>query len=142
MNGQLNWRAIGIAVAIGLAGSLVMGLLFRVFPFDASERPMWLFFVFSYGAGALLDIAVGGTAGALARVRGALHGLVAGAIATVLAPLIGFAMMWVETGGEVPLGLVEFYAGIAISGVVGIALATAAGAVATRIAAKHAATSA
>lgn len=129
----MNWRAIGVAVAVGLGGSLLVGMVFRLFPFDASERPMWLFLALSYGAGAVLDIAVGAIAGALARVRGALHGLVAGSIATLLSPLIGFAVLWVETRGEVPLGLLQFYAGIAVSGVVGIALSTMAGAIAVRM---------
>jgi hypothetical protein len=130
----MNWRAIGIAVAVGLGGSLLMNVLFRLFPFDAGERPMWVFFALSYGAGALLDIAVGATAGTLARVRGAVHGLVAGIIATVLAPVVGYAIFLVETRGAAPLGLIEFYAGIAVSGLIGIALAAAAGEVAVRVA--------
>ena len=133
----MNWKAIAIGVAVGLAGALLLGIAFRVFPFDATERPLWIFMAISYGAGALIDIAVGATAGAIARQRGAMHGLIAGAIATVLAPLVGFTMMWVETRGAPPIGFIEFYAGIAVNGLIGIALSTAAGAVAAPIAAKQ-----
>jgi hypothetical protein len=129
----VNWRAIGIGVAIGLGGSLVLGVMFRMFPLEADGR-LWIFLTLSYLAGGVIDIATGATAGALARTRGAVHGLVAGVIATLVSPLLGYAMFWVETRGEAPLGLLEFYAGIAISGLIGIALATAAGAVAARIA--------
>lgn len=136
----MNWRAIGIGVAIGLGGTLLLGVLFRLLPWEAGEH-LWMFMALSYVAGALIDIAAGATAGALARTRGALHGFVTGVIATLVSPLLGYARFWVETRGEAPLGLLQFYAGIAVSGVIGIALATAAGAVAARIAAKRPASS-
>lgn len=129
----MNWRAIGIGVAIGLGGSLVLGVMFGLLPWEAGEH-LWMFMALSYVAGGLLDIAAGATAGALARTRGALHGSVTGVIATLVSPLLGYARFWIETRGVAPLGLLAFYAGIAISGLIGIALATAAGAVAARIA--------
>ena len=132
----MNWRAIGIGVAVGLGGSLVLGVLFRMLPWEAGER-LWIFMALSYVAGGLVDIATGAVAGALARTRGAMHGFVAGTIATVVSPLLGYAMFWVETRGEAQLGLLQFYAGIAVSGLIGIALATAAGAVAAQLATKR-----
>ena len=138
----MNWRAIGIGVAVGVGASLALGVLFRAFPHDASERPLWIFLALSYVAGGLIDIAVGATAGWLARVRGAMHGLIAGAIATILSPLIGYASFWIEMRGAPPLGLLDFFAGMAISGVIGIAIAAAAGAVAARIAASRSGASA
>jgi hypothetical protein len=130
----VNWKAIGIGVGVGVGCSLLMGVLFRIFPFDASAHPLWIFMLLSYGAGALIDIATGATAGALARTRGALHGLLAGAIALLLSPLIGYAMMWVETRGEPPIDVLAYAFVILVRGLVGVALATAAGAVAAYIA--------
>lgn len=128
----MNWRAVGIGAAVGVGGTLVLGVLFRLFPWEVGDR-LWLFLALGYLTGGIVDIATGATAGALARRRGALHGLVAGTIATLLSPLIGYALFWVQTRGAAPLGLLDFFAGVAVSGVLGIALSTAAGAIAARV---------
>ena len=49
----MNWRAIGIGVAVGLGGSLVLGVLFRMLPWEAGER-LWIFMALSYVAGGLV----------------------------------------------------------------------------------------
>jgi hypothetical protein len=134
----MNWRAIGIAVMVGLGGSLILGVLWRVFPLSTEHVPLWAIMAMSYGLGAILDLATGAVAGALARVRGALHGLTAGAITSVLSPLIGLTMMLVEGRGTLPVPLLDYALAIAGSTVVGIVLATIAGAIAAPIASRHA----
>jgi hypothetical protein len=134
----MNWRAIGIAVMVGLGGSLILGVLWRVFPPSTEHVPLWAIMALSYGLGAILDLATGAVAGALARVRGALHGLTAGAITSVLSPLIGLTMMLVEGRGTLPVPLLDYALAIAGSTLVGIVLATIAGAIAAPIAARHA----
>jgi hypothetical protein len=92
-------------------------------------------YVFSYGAGALVDIACGATAGALARRRGALHGMLAGLIAALVSPLLGYATMWVQGRGTAPIDFASYLLAIAGSSLVGVVLAALAGLVAARIAA-------
>ena len=133
----MNWRAIGIGVAVGIGGSLALNVLFHLFPFDGEKHPMWAILAISYGTGALLDIAVGATAGWLAAQRGAVHGLLAGMIVSLVTPLIGFALMWVRERGHVPIELLPYLFAVAWGALLGIALSTIAGTVAAPLAAKH-----
>ena len=134
----MNWRAIGIGVAVGIGGSLVLNVLFHLFPFDGEKHPMWAILAISYGTGALLDIAVGATAGWLAAQRGAIHGLLAGVIVSLVTPLIGFALMWARERGHVPIELLPYLLAVAWGALLGVALSTIAGAIAAPIAARQA----
>jgi hypothetical protein len=131
----IDWRAVGIGAAVGIGGGLLLHLLFRVFPISVEEGRIWLVYVLNYGGGMLVDAACGATAGVLARRRGALHGLLAGAIAALLSPLIGFAMMWMETRGAPPIQVSAYLIAIATGALLGTAIATAAGAIGARAAA-------
>ena len=135
----IDWRAVGIGAAVGIGGSLLLNVMYRVFPIDVERHGLWLVYALSYGGGALIDAACGATAGALARRRGALHGLLAGGITALVAPLVGFIMMWVETRGLPPIELLPYLVALATGALIGIAIATAAGFVAARIAAASAA---
>jgi hypothetical protein len=123
----MDWRAIGIGVAVGIGGALVLNVLFGLFPLDAEKHPMWAILAISYGTGALLDIAVGATSGWLAARRGALHGLLAGLIVSLITPFMGFAIMWVRERGNVPIDLLSYLLAVGGSALFGIALATGAG---------------
>ena len=138
MNAPLSWKAIGLGVAVGIGGALLMSIVWRVFPFDASERPLWMVYVLSYAAGVLIDAATGATAGWLARVRGAAHGFFAGLIAGVISPFIGFAFILVETRGAAPIEWGGYFTQVAIGAAIGIVVAAVAGAIAARLAAKDA----
>jgi hypothetical protein len=134
---RIEGRAVGIGVAVGLAGTLLLGMAFRLMPFDVERHGLWLIYAFSYGAGALIDIACGATAGALARRRGALHGALAGLIANLLSPLIGYATMLVQGRGTAPIEFGSYVLAIAGSSLIGVVLATIAGAIAARIALRY-----
>jgi hypothetical protein len=133
----MNWRAIGIAIAVGIAGSLALGMLFHLFPFDAEKHPMWAILAISYVSAALVDIAVGATAGWLAARRGALHGLLAGLISGLISTLMGFAMMWVRTRGAVPIEFLPYVFALLWGLLLGVVLATLSGAVAAWLAARQ-----
>jgi hypothetical protein len=130
----MNSRALMLGVLVGLGGTLLLGLLFTVFPLDANERPMWAILLLSYAAGALVDVATGATAGWIARQRGALHGLLVGVIANLLSPVLGYGMMWLRIGREHPLDIVEYAFAILPGSVMGVLLAMLAGMVAATIA--------
>jgi hypothetical protein len=133
---RTDWRAVGIGVAVGLAGTLLLGMVFRLMQFDVERHGPWLIHVFSYGAGAVVDIACGATAGALARRRGALHGVLAGLGASLASPVVGYVTMLVQGHGTAPIELDAYLLAIAFSSGVGIVLATVAGAIAAPIAAR------
>ena len=133
---RIDWRAVGIGVAVGLAGTLLLGMAFRLIQFDVERHGLWVIYAFSYGMGALVDIACGATAGALARRRGALHGLLAGLVAAFVSPLLGYVTMWVQGRGTAPVEFGPYLLAIAGGSLIGVVLATIAGAVAARIAAR------
>lgn len=135
---MLSWRAIGIGAAVGIGGSMLLGLLFQLFPFDGEKHPVWAIVAISYASGALVDIAAGATSGWLAARRGALHGLLAGLAVGLLSPLLGFAMMWVRERGQVPIGFVTYLQGMVPGAALGVFLATLAGALAARLARRQA----
>ena len=138
----MNGRAIGIGAAVGIGGSMLLGVLFQLFPFDGEKHPLWAILAISYASGALVDIAAGATAGWLAARRGALHGLLAGLISGLVSPLLGFAMMWVRERGAVPIEFVPYLfavsSGVALGVLVAAISGAISGAVAARIAAKQA----
>lgn len=138
MADRIDWPAVGIGAAVGLAGTLLLSMVFRLLPFDVERHGLWAIYVFSYGAGALIDIACGATAGALARQRGALHGMLAGLIAALVSPLLGYATMWVHGRGMAPIGFASYLLAIAGSSLVGVVLAALSGLIAARIAAASA----
>jgi hypothetical protein len=136
--GGVDWRAVGIGAAVGIGGSLLLGVLMRLVPFDFERHGMWTYQLLTYGAGGLVDLACGATAGALAGRRGALHGLLAGAITAVVSPLLGLAMFFVTTRFAVPLDVLPWLLAVATGALLGIVLATLAGAVAARLAPRRA----
>lgn len=132
--GGVDWRAVGIGAAVGIGGGLVLGVLIRLVPFDFERYGMWTYQLLTYGAGGLIDLACGATAGALARPRGALHGFLAGTIASLVSPLLGLVMFFVTTRFAAPLDVLPWLLAVATGVVLGIVLATLAGAIAARIA--------
>lgn len=133
----LNWRAIGVGVSVGIGGSLLLNVLFHLFPFDGEKHPIWAILAISYAAGALIDIAVGATTGWLARRRGASHGFVAGLITSLISPLLGYLMVLMRERGEVPFALIPYLYALLPGTVVGMVLATIAGAIAAHFAVKQ-----
>lgn len=137
----LDWRAIGIAIAVGLGGSLLLGTLFQALPYDGVSIPLGLYLGLSYGSALLVDLATGATAGAIARRRGLAHALVAVLVCSVVSPLLGLAMTLVRNRPLPDIGLLDYLGAIAGSTVAGIVIACVAGAVAARMAARRVAVS-
>lgn len=133
----LNWRAIGIGVAVGIGGSLLLNVLFHLFPFDGEKHPMWAILAVSYGAAALIDIAVGASTGWLAGRRGAMHGFLAGLIVSLISPFLGYLVVLVRERGEVPFELIPYLYALLPGTVMGMVLATIAGAIAAHFVVKQ-----
>ena len=131
----MNQRAIFIGAAVGIGVSLAMSLMWVLFPTENVAANLGIVLIVSHVIGALVDIATGATAGWLARSRGAMHGLFAGLIANIVSLAIGYAITLVRTDyGRTVDEVIQYLIAMLPWQVVGIALATIAGAIAVRLA--------
>jgi hypothetical protein len=123
----LDVRAIGIGAAVGIGASLAVSLMWILFPMQNAAEHISLVILVSH--------AIGAAAGWLARVRGSVHGLFAGLIANIVSMGIGYAITLVRTDyGRTAEEVISYLATMLPWQVVGIALATLAGAIAVRFA--------
>ena len=129
----LDMRAIGIGAAVGIGASVVMSTLWILFPMQNAAEHIGIILIVSHLIGAIIDIATGAVAGWLARARGSIHGLFAGLIANIVSLGIGYAITLVRTDyGRTVEQVIAYLASMLPWQVVGIALATLAGAIAVR----------
>ena len=136
---ELDFRAIGIGTAVGIGASLAMSMLWVLFPPGAVAANVSLIVAISHLAGAAIDIATGATAGWLAGRRGSMHGLFAGLIANIASLAIGYTMTVLRTDyGDTVEEVIAYLMALVPWQIVGVALATIAGAVAVRFAQRRA----
>lgn len=131
----MNQRAIFTGAAVGIGASLAMSLIWGLFPVADATAYIGLILIVSHLVGAVIDIATGAVAGWLARVRGSMHGLFAGLIANIVALGIGYAITLVRTDyGRTVEQVIEYLLAMLPWQIIGVALATIAGAIAVRLA--------
>ena len=131
----LNLRAVWLGAAVGIGASVVMSLLWVLFPTQNLAEHIGLVLIVSHSIGALIDIATGFTAGWLARQRGAMHGFFAGLIANIVSLAIGYSITLVRTDyGRTVEEVVSYLVSMLPWQIVGVVLATIAGAIAVRVA--------
>jgi hypothetical protein len=133
----LDFRAIGIGAAAGIGASLVMSVMWMLFPMNAMAGHFGIVMLASYLIGALIDIATGAIAGWLARRRGSLHGLFAGLIANIVSMGVGYALTLLRTDyGRSVEQVIAYLVAVVPWQIVGVALATIAGTIAVRLQAR------
>jgi hypothetical protein len=131
----VNQRAIFIGAAVGIGASLAMSLMWVLLPAENVAANLGIVLMASHVIGALIDIATGATAGWLARTRGSMHGLFAGLLANIVSLAIGYAITLVRTDyGRTVEQVMAYLVAMLPWQIVGIALATIAGAIAVRLA--------
>jgi hypothetical protein len=139
MNAQthagLDWRAAlvggGIAIALGIGVSWLAQAAIRG-GMAPDSRMVYLAMAI---AGLLVDAIGGAVAGAIARRQGALHGVVACALATFAG--LAFTILMVQKAGVAPASLgATFWAQWVAQALLGFAAAAVAGLLAARIAAR------
>jgi hypothetical protein len=87
--------------------------------------------------GAVIDIATGAAAGWFAGRRGSMHGLFAGLIANIVSMGVGYVMTVLRTDyGRTVEQVIGYLAAVVPWQIVGVALATIAGAIAVRLQAR------
>lgn len=135
----LDLRAIGIGAAAGIAASIAMSVLWAVLPAEKIGAHLAVVLLASHAIGAVVDIATGAIAGWMAGRRGSLHGLFAGLIANLVSMTIGYCMTLLRTDyGRTVEQVVSYLVAIVPWQIVGVALATIAGAIAVRLRARAA----
>ena len=97
---SLNWKAIGIAAAVGIAISLAMQFGFRFLPLasDPAFYDWWRFI--GPVIGVLADVLIGVIAAWHARQNSALHGALASLLASVVSVAIGTVSVVVQAGAS------------------------------------------
>jgi hypothetical protein len=131
----LDLRAIGIGAATGIGASVVMSLLWVLLPTQNMAAHIGIVLIVSHVIGAVIDIATGFVAGWLARQRGAVHGFFAGLIANIVSLAIGYGITLVRTDyGRTVDQVFAYLVSMLPWQIVGVVLATIAGALAVRLA--------
>jgi hypothetical protein len=130
----LDLRAIGVGAAVGIGGSIAMSLLWGLLV-DVTPAQLMLVVTISHLLGAAVDIASGAAAGWLARRRGSLHGLFAGLLANIVSLAVAYATMLLRTDyGDSVEEVLAWLMAVVPWQVIGVALASIAGAIAVRFA--------
>ncbi len=130
----MNWRAIGIGVAVNILVWFGVVALSTVLVHDSAERALSLWRWLGPTLSSIGDIAAGATAGWIAGRRGAAHGALAVALGSVATFIGGIVLAFVRMGGQMEyLAQPSYWISLLGFVLLGVVLGTIAGAAAVAL---------